>query len=148
MAITLADANRMVEAALAKAAEIDVKVSIAVCDSGGSLIAFGRMDGATGQRRGMPGQGRGLGSVWPGQRDVAGRLSRDTSRHCRDGRQDASRTGRCSGGPGWRRGWGHRRQRRDCGARRRVRAGGPGRSVTYTLSRPRVPAARRQLALR
>lgn len=47
MAITLADANRMVEAALAKAAEIDVKVSIAVCDSGGSLIAFGRMDGAS-----------------------------------------------------------------------------------------------------
>ena len=47
MSITLAEASRMIEAALAKAAEIDVKVSIAVCDSGGSLLAFGRMDGAS-----------------------------------------------------------------------------------------------------
>ena len=37
----------MVQAALAKASEINVKVSIAVCDSGGGLIAFGRMDGAS-----------------------------------------------------------------------------------------------------
>ena len=47
MSITLEDANRMIQAALAKASEIDVKVSIAVCDGGGNLIAFGRMDGAS-----------------------------------------------------------------------------------------------------
>ena len=47
MSITLEDANRMIQAALAKASEIDVKVSIAVCDGGGNLIALGRMDGAS-----------------------------------------------------------------------------------------------------
>ncbi len=47
MSITLEDANRMIQAALAKASEIGVKVSIAVCDGGGNLIAFGRMDGAS-----------------------------------------------------------------------------------------------------
>ena len=47
MSITLEDANRMIQSALAKASEIGVKVSIAVCDGGGNLIAFGRMDGAS-----------------------------------------------------------------------------------------------------
>ena len=47
MALTLAEGNLMVQAALAKAGDLNVKVSIAVCDSGGSLIAFGRMDGAS-----------------------------------------------------------------------------------------------------
>ena len=47
MAITLAEANRMVQAAIAKAGELNVKVSIAVCDAGGSLLAFNRMEGAS-----------------------------------------------------------------------------------------------------
>ncbi len=47
MALTLAEANRMVQAAIAKADELNVKVSIAVCDSGGSLLAFNRMEGAS-----------------------------------------------------------------------------------------------------
>jgi uncharacterized protein GlcG (DUF336 family) len=46
MALTLADANRMIQAALAKAEEIQVKLSVAVCDTGGTLIAFNRMNGA------------------------------------------------------------------------------------------------------
>lgn len=46
MALTLADANRMVQAAIAKANELQVKLSIAVCDTGGNLITFSRMDGA------------------------------------------------------------------------------------------------------
>lgn len=46
MALTLAEANRMVQAALAKADELGVKLSIAVCDVGGNLVAFGRMDRA------------------------------------------------------------------------------------------------------
>ena len=47
MAITLAEANRMVQAAVAKADELNVKVSIAVCDAGGNLLAFNRMQGAS-----------------------------------------------------------------------------------------------------
>jgi glc operon protein GlcG len=37
----------MVPAAIAKANELQVKLSIAVCDTGGNLIAFSRMDGAS-----------------------------------------------------------------------------------------------------
>ena len=46
MALTLADANRVVEGAIAKAQELNIKISVAVCDSGGRLMAFNRMDGA------------------------------------------------------------------------------------------------------
>ncbi len=45
MALTLADAQRMIQAAIAKAEEIQVKLCVAVCDTGGNLIAFSRMDG-------------------------------------------------------------------------------------------------------
>ena len=47
MTIALEEANRMVQAAIAKANELNVKVSIAVCDAGGSLLAFNRMEGAS-----------------------------------------------------------------------------------------------------
>ena len=47
MALTLAEANRMIQAALAKASELNVNVSIAVCDAGGNLLAFNRMEGAS-----------------------------------------------------------------------------------------------------
>ena len=47
MALTLAEANRMLQAATTKADELNVKVSIAVCDAGGSLLAFNRMEGAS-----------------------------------------------------------------------------------------------------
>lgn len=46
MALTLEEANRIVQGALAKARELNIKISAAVCDPGGRLIAFGRMDGA------------------------------------------------------------------------------------------------------
>ena len=46
MAITLAEANRIVAGAIAQAEELNIKVNVAVCDAGGRLIAFGRMDGA------------------------------------------------------------------------------------------------------
>ena len=46
MTLTLAEANRMVQAALAKAQEFNIKISVAVCDPGGRLVAFNRMDGA------------------------------------------------------------------------------------------------------
>ncbi len=47
MALTLAEANQMIHAAVAKADELGVKVSIAVCDAGGNLLAFNRMEGAS-----------------------------------------------------------------------------------------------------
>ena len=46
MAISLVEANRMVEGAIAKANEMNIKINVAVCDAGGRLIAFNRMDGA------------------------------------------------------------------------------------------------------
>ena len=47
MALTLAQANHMIQVAVAKADELGVKVSIAVCDPGGNLLAFNRMEGAS-----------------------------------------------------------------------------------------------------
>ena len=46
MAISLADANRICEGAIAHAQELNIKINVAVCDAGGRLIAFNRMDGA------------------------------------------------------------------------------------------------------
>jgi uncharacterized protein GlcG (DUF336 family) len=46
MALTLDEANRIVKAAIDKAREMNIKISVAVCDSGGRLMAFNRMDGA------------------------------------------------------------------------------------------------------
>jgi uncharacterized protein GlcG (DUF336 family) len=46
MALTLDEANRIVQGALDKAREMNIRISVAVCDSGGRLIAFNRMDGA------------------------------------------------------------------------------------------------------
>ena len=71
MALTLAEGNRMVQAAIAKANELNVKVSIAVCDTGGSLLAFNRMEGASpvsatvaqGKAAASAGFGRASGSL-------------------------------------------------------------------------------------
>ena len=46
MALTLAEANRIIQAAITKAQEMNIKVSAAVCDAGGRLMAFNRMDNA------------------------------------------------------------------------------------------------------
>lgn len=46
MALTLAEANRIVQGAIAKAEALNIKISVAVCDVGGRLVAFNRMDGA------------------------------------------------------------------------------------------------------
>lgn len=42
----LADASRVVDAAIAEAERSGLKVSVAVVDGGGHLVAFARMDGA------------------------------------------------------------------------------------------------------
>ncbi len=46
MAMTLQEANRIIEGAIAKARELNIRISVAVCDAGGRLVAFQRMDNA------------------------------------------------------------------------------------------------------
>lgn len=46
MALTLEEANRIVTGALDKARELNIRVSAAVCDAGGRLLVFQRMDNA------------------------------------------------------------------------------------------------------
>ena len=46
MALTLVEANRIVQGALDKAREMNIRISVAVCDAGGRLVAFNRMDNA------------------------------------------------------------------------------------------------------
>jgi glc operon protein GlcG len=45
MTITLSEANRAISAALAKADDLAIRVSVTVCDPCGHLIAHQRMDG-------------------------------------------------------------------------------------------------------
>lgn len=62
MLLTLNQANRMVEAAIKKAEELNILISVAVVDAGGRLVAFNRMDGAI--WAGVYGsQGKAVGSV-------------------------------------------------------------------------------------
>jgi glc operon protein GlcG len=44
--LTLAEANSILGAAVTKARELNILVSVTVCDNQGRLIAFNRMDGA------------------------------------------------------------------------------------------------------
>lgn len=46
MTISIHDARRVLDAALARAAELNVKVSVVVVDDGGNMKAAARMDGA------------------------------------------------------------------------------------------------------
>lgn len=46
MTLTLEEANRIADGAMAKAAELGITVCAAVCDGGGRLVSFQRMDGA------------------------------------------------------------------------------------------------------
>src|SRR5436309_15924781 len=46
MALTLEEANRIVQGAIAKARQLNIKVSAAVVDAGGRLVALQRMDNA------------------------------------------------------------------------------------------------------
>ena len=46
MSLTLEEANRIVRGAIDKAHQSNIKITAAVCDAGGRLIALQRMDGA------------------------------------------------------------------------------------------------------
>jgi uncharacterized protein GlcG (DUF336 family) len=45
--LTLSEANKIIDGAIAKAKELKIRVSVAVVDAGGRLLAFQRMDNAT-----------------------------------------------------------------------------------------------------
>jgi len=47
MVLTLEEANRITQGVMAKAEELNIKVSVSVCDTGGRPIAFQRMDKAS-----------------------------------------------------------------------------------------------------
>jgi glc operon protein GlcG len=47
MALRLFEATRVIEGAISKARQLDVEVSVAVCNREGHLIAFSRMDGVS-----------------------------------------------------------------------------------------------------
>lgn len=47
MSLTLAEADLVVRATIARAEELGIRVSVAVCDVGGRLVAFARMDGSS-----------------------------------------------------------------------------------------------------
>ena len=46
MVLTLQEANLVTEAAITYAHNLNIKVCVAVCDAGGRLVSFQRMDGA------------------------------------------------------------------------------------------------------
>ena len=46
MPLTLAEAKSIIDGAIARANELKIRISVAVCDSGGRLIAVNTMDGA------------------------------------------------------------------------------------------------------
>jgi len=47
MSLTREEANRIADAAIAKAEQLGIGINVAVVDSGGRLVAFQRMDNAT-----------------------------------------------------------------------------------------------------
>jgi uncharacterized protein GlcG (DUF336 family) len=81
MSITLNQATRVLRATLAKAAELDIKVTAAVVDNGGRLVALQRMDGAI--WAGVYGsQGKAIASAAFGRKsgDMAARADQPTPR--------------------------------------------------------------------
>ena len=66
MALTLAEANKVVEGAIAAATEMGIKINVAVVDAGGRLLAFNRMDGAIWPGwSGLNRQGCSQRGLWP-----------------------------------------------------------------------------------
>ena len=64
--LTLAEANSIVDAAVAKARQLNVNVSVAVCDAQGRLIAFNRMDGAYAEMANRSSIGKAVASAGTG----------------------------------------------------------------------------------
>src|ERR687888_1506742 len=82
MSLTLAEANRAMHAALAKAHNLAVNISVAVCDADGRLIAFQRMDGTLAEAH-RAAYGKALASATSGR--PSGDESLQDSEHSRTG---------------------------------------------------------------
>jgi uncharacterized protein GlcG (DUF336 family) len=70
MSLTLAEANRAIDASLAKARELEIKISFSVCDTAGRLVAHQRMDGAFAEAP-WASIGKAIGAATAGQSDEA-----------------------------------------------------------------------------
>lgn len=70
MSLSLAEANRIIEASLAEAERLGVKLSVAVVDAGGQLLAFQRMEGAIAVSA-TAAPGKAVGSVFFGRDSAA-----------------------------------------------------------------------------
>ena len=70
MALSLGDANRIIGASIAEADRIGVKLSVAVVDGGGQLVAFQRMEGAIAVSA-TAAPGKAVGSVFFGRDSAA-----------------------------------------------------------------------------
>ena len=66
MALSLADANRIIGASIAAADEMGIKLSVAVVDAGGQMMAFQRMEGAIAVSA-TAAPGKAVGSVFFGR---------------------------------------------------------------------------------
>jgi glc operon protein GlcG len=74
VALTLDEANQVIRAAIGKAQELNIKVSVAVCDAGGRLVAFNRMDGGIwGSTYGSQGKAVASAAFGRPSGDLAGR---------------------------------------------------------------------------
>ena len=62
MTLTLQQANAVAAGAIAKAQELNIGINVAVCDAGGRLVAFQRMDNAT-WAGGFGSQGKAMASA-------------------------------------------------------------------------------------
>jgi len=70
MSLTLAEANRAIDAALVKANELRITVCVSVCDAAGHLVAHQRMDGVFAEAP-LGSIGKAIGAATAGQRDRA-----------------------------------------------------------------------------
>ena len=70
MRLTLGEAKRMVDAAIGEAERIGIRLSVSVCDAGGHLLAFNRMEGAI-FISAVAAQGKAVGAVGFGRESGA-----------------------------------------------------------------------------
>ncbi len=80
MSIRLAEANRAIQAALAKAHNLAINISVTVCDADGRLVAFQRMDGTLAEAH-RASYGKALASATSGR--PSGDESIEASEHSR-----------------------------------------------------------------
>ena len=81
MTLTLEEANRIAAGAVDKARQLNIKVSVAVVDAGGRLVAFQRMDNAIwGSAYGSQGKAVASAAVGRPSGEMAARADQPTPR--------------------------------------------------------------------